>query len=156
MQRQTVIRVVVFLRLIIAKLTNSCGCFGKSVSFNGMVQSRRSFIFLWMTLSVCFSYSRSFSLKFLCMLVLFIIFVKTSFAPTKSTVIRRFISMKLRNVFDFLAFTTGFGYDGFRHFFFLTKKLCLGLRQVHPCLCLSILSSQANLSTSFWRNFQWQ
>ena len=86
-----------------------------------------------------------------------IVFVATIFTPRPKTSWSVFSWIKLRNVFDLLAFTTGFGYDGFRHFCFSIKQLCLRLRQVHPCLCLSIISPQTNLSTSILGgNFQWQ
>jgi len=102
------------------------GSFWESLSFYGMIQYRSSFIFLCMILSVCFSYSCSFGLKSLCMLVLFIIFVMTLFTPTKSTIIRRFISIKLRNVFFELTFRTSFGYNWFSHSCFLSKRVWLG------------------------------
>ena len=86
----------------------------------------------------------------------FIFLATARLTPRTKTSRSIFSWIKLGNVFFGFALIAELCYDCLSHNLISIIKLCLGLRQVHPCLCLSILSSQANLSTSFWRNFQWQ
>ena len=54
-----------------------------------------------------------------------VILVRAIFASRLQAVMVGTVFMKLRQWKDLFAFRTSFGYNWFRHFFFLNKKLCL-------------------------------
>ena len=113
-------------------IVNNCSCF-----FPLRMPKAISFLATFLNISAFLCFSISGMIRF-----------HADFTIRLITIKFCLIYVKFRNWFFLLAFKTGFGYYFCRHFCFSIKQLCLRLRQVHPCLCLSILSSQANLSTS--------
>lgn len=133
-------------------------CFIASFCITSLKFSNCFSVFFNITFFSCSSFfaiiifSCSFSM-FLC----FVLFLATFLTPRTKTSRSIFSWIKLRNVFFGFALIAELCYDCLSHFNFLNKLYWLEpVSGYNPFLARLIISSQTNLSTSFWRNFQWQ
>ena len=133
-----------------------CSCFGNFYTLFCFSVFLYIFLHIQLTCFGVFPFCLCFFAYF-CFMICHCVCIITSFARAKTTIISRFIFIKLRNWFFLLAFRALFCLNCLSHNLISIIKLWLGpVSGYNPFLARLILSSQTNLSTSFWRNFQWQ
>ncbi len=130
--------VMIFLRLLLAKITRERICWSHFSRFNGIFNTVLGFNFFLVVFAI---FSRTFSsiwtflefaalfavrrFAFFCASVFLISYSFALFASRMKTVFPRLVLVKCTNWLIFLAFIASFCFNWFRHGFFLIKKLCL-------------------------------
>jgi len=110
--------VSVCLKIMLANYFTICGISPFFFSLTREFFSFCSLTILFITFAV-----RQFA--FFGITIFFLGFCFAGFTLTKETILKTFTFMKIGNILDLFASTTGFCYDWFRHNLLLISKLCL-------------------------------